>query len=382
MKVLRAWQKARSGQASPARWVRPLAMILPLFAIMAVLSACTFQGPTMTIDPYKSPENREIWSLYSLVFWLAVAVFIVVEAMLFYAVIRYRSRPGQPLPRQVHGNNRLEITWTIIPALLLIIIAVPTVQVIISQAAPAPADALNIRIIGHQFWWEVRYPDPTDPTNRDKDLVTANEIHVPVGRTAAFALTSNDVQHSFWIPLLGGKMDLFPNRTNYIKYTPLEAGKYYGQCAELCGTAHGFMKMYLFADSQTDYDTWFAAQKGQPSPTSNGSAGSDVIKQGEQLVLGGGCVQCHYIEGTNARGRVGPNLTHFGSRTAFAGAWVENNEANLKTWIHDPAILKPGVTTYVGNSIGNGQLISRMPAYPDYSDAQLTAIAQYLLSLK
>jgi cytochrome c oxidase subunit 2 len=266
--------------------------------------------------------------------------------------------------------------------LLLFIIAVPTVQLVITEASPAPADALQVHVIGHQFWWEVRYPDPADPNNRDKDLVTANEIHVPVGRTVQFSLTSNDVQHSFWIPLLGGKMDLFPNRTNYIKYTPLEAGKYYGQCAELCGTAHGFMKMYLFADTQSDYDAWFAAQKGQPSATANGGAGSDVIKQGEQLVLGGGCVQCHYIAGTNARGRVGPDLTHFGSRTTFAGAWVENNEANLKTWIHDPATLKPGVTTNVGNSIGNGQVISRMPAYPDYTDAQLTAIAQYLLSLK
>jgi cytochrome c oxidase subunit 2 len=378
MKVLRAWMRVRSDQAGPVRWVRPLAMILPLFAIMAVLSACTFQGPTMTID-YKSPENQELWSLYSLTFWLANAVWVVVTTMLIYVVIRFRRRPGQPLPRQIHGNNRLEIGWTIVPVLLLFIIAVPTVQLVITEASPAPADALQVHVIGHQFWWEVRYPDPADPNNRDKDLVTANEIHVPVGRTVQFSLTSNDVQHSFWIPLLGGKMDLFPNRTNYIKYTPLEAGKYYGQCAELCGTAHGFMKMYLFADTQSDYDAWFAAQKGQPSATANGGAGSDVIKQ---VVLGGGCVQCHYIAGTNARGRVGPDLTHFGSRTTFAGAWVENNEANLKTWIHDPATLKPGVTTNVGNSIGNGQVISRMPAYPDYTDAQLTAIAQYLLSLK
>ena len=381
MKVLGARKRVRPGQAIRAGWVRPLAMILPLFAIMAVLSACTFQGPTMTID-YKSPENYEIWQLYSITFWLAVAVFIVVEAMLFYAVIRYRRRPGQPLPRQVHGNNRLEITWTIIPALLLLIIAVPTVQVIISQASPSPPDALQVRVVGHQFWWEVRYPDPTDPNNRDKDLITANEIHVPVGRTVDFSLTSGDVQHSFWLPLLGGKQDLFPNRTNYIKYTPLEAGKYYGQCAELCGTAHGFMKMYLFADTQADYDAWYAEQKGQVSATANGSAGTDVVKQGQQLVLGGNCVTCHYIEGTNARGRVGPDLTHFGSRTTFAGAWVENNEANLKTWIHDPATLKPGVTTYALNQVGNGGLISRMPAYPEYTDAQLTAIAQYLLSLK
>ena len=138
MKVLGTWKRARSGQANWAKWVRPLAMILPLFAITVFLSACTFEGQTMTIDPSKSPENRELWSLYSLVFWLAVAVFIVVEAMLFYAVIRYRSRPGQPLPRQIHGNNRLEITWTIIPALLLIIIAVPTVAGHHQRGRPRP----------------------------------------------------------------------------------------------------------------------------------------------------------------------------------------------------------------------------------------------------
>lgn len=382
MKVLRAPQWARSSQGGPAKWLRPVAMILPLLVITALLSACTFEGPTMTIDNTKSPENGALWSLYSLLFWLSVAVFIVVEAMLLYATIRFRRKPGDGLPKQVHGNNRLEIGWTIVPALLLIIIAVPTVQLIIKDASPPPADALKVRIIGHQFWWEVRYPDPADPNNRDKDLVTANEIHIPVGRTTQFALTSGDVQHSFWVPVLGGKMDLYPNRTNYIKYTPNEVGQYYGQCAELCGTAHAFMKMYVFADSDADYQKWFAAQKGQVSPTASGTAGDQAIKQGQQLVLSANCVTCHYIEGTNARGRVGPDLTHFGSRTTFAGAWVQNTEENLKTWIHDPATLKPGVTTYANQQIGNGTLISRMPAYPNYSDAELTAIARYLLSLK
>lgn len=382
MKVLRAPQGVRSGPGGPARWLRPVAMILPLLAIMVLLSACTYEGPTMTIDNTKSLENRDLWSLYALVWWLALAVFIVVEAMLIYATIRFRRRPGDGLPKQVHGNNRLEIGWTIVPTLLLIIIAVPTVQLIIKDASPPPDNALRVQIIGHQWWWEVRYPDPTDPTNRDKDLITANEIHIPVGRTTQFSLTSYDVQHAFWVPLFGGKTDLYPNRTNYIKYTPLETGQYYGQCSELCGTAHAFMKMYVFVQPEADYQQWLASEKGQVSPTASGTTDDPVIKQGQQLVLGGTCVTCHYIAGTNARGRVGPDLTHFGSRTTFAGAWVENTEANLKIWVHDPATLKPGVTANANQQIGDGKLISRMPAFPNYSDAELTAIARYLLSLK
>ncbi len=355
---------------------------LPLIAVMVFLSACTFSGPTMTID-YKSVENKEIWGLYSLVFWLATAVFIVVQVMLFYAVFRFRRRPGQGLPKQVHGNNRLEIGWTIVPALLLVIIAVPTVRVIISQASPPPADAVRVKIIGHQFWWEVRYPDPTDPTNAEKDLVTANEIHLPVNKTAEFELTSHDVQHSFWVPLLGGKMDLYPNRTNRIKYTAEEVGKYYGQCAELCGTAHGYMKMYVFVEEQTSYDQWFAAQKGQPVAAAAGNTTDEQIKKGQALVTGGACVTCHYIEGTAARGRVGPNLTHFGGRTTFSSGWAQNNEANLKIWIRNPADIKPGVTTLANQQIpATGELYSRMPAFPNYTEEELTAIVKYLGSLK
>ena len=382
MRVSRDGAGRRSGGGASSGWMRALTIILPLIAIAALLSACTFEGPTMTID-YKSPENREIWGLYSLVFWLAVSVFVVVQAMLLYSVVRFRRRAGQGLPKQIHGNNRLEIGWTIVPALLLVLIAVPTVRTIINQASPPPADATRVKVIGHQFWWEVRYPDPTDPTNRDKDLVTANEIHIPVGKTAEFELTSHDVQHAFWVPLLGGKMDVYPNRTNYIKYTPIETGQYYGQCAELCGTAHGFMKMYLFVQDQPNYEAWFAAQKGQAAPVASGDTTAQQIDAGQKLVTGGACVTCHYIAGTNAKGRIGPDLTHFGSRTTFSSGWAQNNEANLKIWIRNPADIKPGVTTLANQQIpATGELYSRMPAFPLYTDEELTAIARYLLSLK
>lgn len=373
----------RSERGGVRKGVRALAIVLPLLTLIALLSACTFDGPTMTINPDFSVENRELWSLYALVWWLAVAVFVVVEIMLFYVIFRFRRHPGQGLPKQVHGNNRLEIGWTIIPAVLLVIIAVPTVRTLIAEARPAPADAVRIKVIAHQFWWEVRYPDATDPTNRDKDIVTANEIHIPLGKTAEFELTSADVQHSFWVPLLGGKMDVLPNRTNYLKYTPEKVGQYYGQCAELCGTAHGFMKMYVFVDDAATYQAWYGAQKQPASPVVAAGEDPKQVEAGKKLVTGGACATCHAIAGTNLKARVGPDLTHFGSRTTFSSAWVPVTVENVKTWVRNPDLIKPGVTHLANEQIAStGQLYSRMPAFPNYTDEELTQIAKYLISLK
>jgi cytochrome c oxidase subunit 2 len=308
------------------------ARLLPLLLLVGVLTACgfSFEGEGMTIDA-ESTENREILGLYSLVFWLATAVFVLVEAFLLYALFRYRRRPGDRLPRQIHGNNTLELAWTVAPFLMLILVAVPTLRIIVNQSSPAPADAVRITVIGHQFWWEVQYPD--------LGVTTANEIHVPVGRTAAFTLTSADVQHAFWVPKLGGKVDLYPNRQNTLTYTPTEMGNYFGQCSELCGTAHAYMKMRLISESQGDFDAWVAAQRGVPPTAQN--AQEQRIREGEQVFTNSGCVACHYIEGV-AQGRNGPNLTHLGSRTTIAAGWIPNNTDNLKRWIRHPGAIKPG----------------------------------------
>ena len=358
--------------ASVYRWLRLAASMLPLLAVAVLLSACTFEGEAMTIQ-YKSPENREIWGLYSIVWWLALMVFILVEVALFYAVFRFRRRPGQGLPKQTHGNNRLEVAWTIAPALLLVFVAIPTVRTIINQASPPPEGSMRVRIIGHQFWWEAQYLDIVD--GNGNPLVTANEIHVPLGRTIEFEVTSADVQHSFWVAQLGGKMDALPTRINRIKYTPEEAGRYYGQCAELCGTAHGFMKFYLVVEPEADYQNWVRAQQ-----TAVQAATVDPIKQGEQLVLGGACVGCHYIEGTAAQGRIGPSLTGYGNRKTMAAGWVENTEENIKRWVHNPGDIKPGAVA--DPSYSDFVNAMRMPAFPNYTDEELTAIAKYLLSLK
>jgi cytochrome c oxidase subunit 2 len=300
-------------------------------------------------------------------------VFILVEVAFFYTIFRFRRRPGQGLPKQTHGNNRLEVAWTIAPALLLVFVAIPTVRTIINQSSPAPADAVRVRIIGHQFWWEAEYLDYLD--GQGNPIRTANEIHIPLGRTADFHVTSADVQHSFWVPVLGGKVDALPTRINHLKYTPEQAGRYYGQCAELCGTAHGFMKFYLVVDNPADFDTWINGQK-----TAVQAASGDPVAEGERLFFGGACVTCHYIEGTAAQGRIGPNLTGYGNRETMAAGWVDNTEENVKKWIHNPGDIKPGaVQNPAYSDLVNSM---RMPAFPDYTDAQLTALARYLLSLK
>ncbi|MFN8512196.1 MAG: cytochrome c oxidase subunit II [Thermomicrobiales bacterium] len=345
--------------------------ILALVAVAILLSACTFKGDTMTIDPGHSPENKEIWGLYSIVWWLALMIFILVEVALFYAIFRFRRRPGQGLPRQTHGNNRLEVAWTIAPALLLVFVAIPTVRIIINQSAPAGPDAVHVRIIGHQFWWEAQYLDYPDA--QGNPLRTANEIHVPVGKEIEFQVTSADVQHSFWCPCSAAR-SMLCRPASTTSSTPHRRLIATFQCAELCGTAHGFMKFYLVVDTQADFDTRLKGQQ-----TAVQAATTDPIKQGEQLVTTL-CAGCHYIQGTSAQGRVGPNLTGFGNRQTMAAGWVPTTEENIKTWVHNPGDIKPGAVA--DPSYSDFVNTMRMPAFNTLTDEQLTAIAKYLLSLK
>jgi cytochrome c oxidase subunit 2 len=334
------WLRPTMGGARGRKLVRPLVGGALLLALSLLLMACYGSpDPQDTID-VRSDFNQKIFDLYALVFWLATAVFIIVEAALVYSVIRFRRRPGDPLPAQVHGNNKLEVAWTIAPALLLAFVAVPTLQTIANTSkVPAPGpDVQEVRIIGHQWWWEVRYPDPSNRDDPAKDLVvTANEIHIPADKTASFILTSADTQHSFWIPKMGGKQDILPTRTNHLHFKPQETGEFYGQCAELCGSSHANMRMRLFVQTQADFDAWMQQQRQQP-----GDPASDQIRKGRSAFLRSQCVACHSIAGTTAQGVVAPNLTHVGSRTTIAGAVLENTPDNMKRWIEDPQQFKPG----------------------------------------
>jgi len=286
--------------------------------------------PQTTVFP-SSDWGRLIQDLYVLIFWMAVVVFIGVEGFLLYAIIRFRRRREGALPAQVHGNTRVEIAWTVLPALVLLVIAVPSIGTIFASDRPPPAvtNPLRVRVIGHQWWWEFQYPE--------LGVVTANELHLPVGRTVLFDLQSSDVIHSFWVPKMGGKADVFPARENRMWFTPLEVGEFAGQCVEFCGIQHANMRLRLFVDTQQDFDAWVQRQLATAAQPPAGPA-----QQGAELFQRSACIGCHTIRGTNAQGKVGPDLTHVGSRKTIAAGILDNTQENLKSWIQRPQDHKVG----------------------------------------
>jgi len=316
-----------------------------------LLGGCAWDGPMSTVVA-RSDLARSILSVYGIITWATAIIGILVFVALAWILIRFRDRPGHGLPRQIHGHALLEIAWTIAPALVLLIIAIPTIQVIFrTQGAAAPASALTVTVRGWQWWWEFRYPS--------LDVVTANELHLPVGRPVVLNLEGPDVIHSFWVPQLGGKRDVVPGRVNRITLTPERTGEYWGQCAEFCGASHANMQLRVIVEEPAAFDRWVAAQKAPAAePTGDAAAGKD-------LFASRACVGCHTIRGV-ATGTLGPDLTHFGSRALFgAGLWPTTPE-NVAAWVKDPPALKPG---------------SRMPNL-GLSDADAKALALYLTSLK
>ena len=317
--------------------IRPKSLLALLaIAALPVLAACgTVDSPQTTIDP-QSDVAREIQGTYAFIFWMSVVVFVVVEGALVWAVFRYRRRANSGMPKQTEGNMALEVTWTIIPALILVAIAVPT-WITIFRTDDIPDNAFIINVTGHQWWWEVEYPE--------LGVVTANEIHVPSDRTIGFHLETEDVLHSFWVPQLFGKVDLVPGRTNTVWFTPDEGteGKVFlGQCVEFCGLSHANMRMQLVVDSPDDFAAW-ADGLGQPAPEPAGLAAT-----GHELFGAKGCNLCHSINGSYEAAGVepAPNLTGFASRLKLAGAILENNTENLSGWLDNPEDIKPGNIMY------------------------------------
>ena len=327
-----------------------LRAVLVLAAIV-LLGGCAFDGPMSTLVA-RSDLNRSILGVYKIITWATTIIGLVVFAILAVVLLRYRERPGAVLPRQIHGHTAMEISWTIAPALILLVIAIPTIQVIFrTQTAAAPTNALEVTVRGWQWWWEFRYPT--------LDVVTANEVHVPVGRPVVFTMEGPDVIHSLWVPQLGGKRDVVPGRKNRITLTPEQPGEYWGQCAEFCGASHANMQLRVIVDEPAAFDKWVAAQKAAAAePAGDAVAGKDVFAKSA-------CVGCHTIRGVSA-GVLGPDLSHFGSRKLFgAGLW-ETNVDNVAAWVKDPPKLKPG---------------SKMPNL-HLSDADAKAVAAYLVGLK
>ena len=265
-----------------------------------------------------------------------------------YAIFRFRGKPDDPEPKQVHGNTTIEIIWTVVPALILAAIAVPTVRGIFETATIPGADALEVQVIGHQWWWEFRYPS--------LNLTTANELHVPVGQTVSLKMRTADVVHSFWNPRMAGKRDVFPNRETRLWFKAEQAGEYPGQCAEFCGIQHGRMAFRVRAQTAEEFQAWGAhMQTLKASARGGGSrrrressgafgAAAPAIAAGEKLFQAKGCVACHSLNAFEApKGMIGPNLANVGARTYIAAGTLKNTDDNLAHWIRDPQGIKKGV---------------------------------------
>lgn len=326
--------------------------VLPL----GLLAACAPDAPQDTLK-VEGPIAEQINRLFWPVFWIAVVVFVIVEGALVVIAFRYRARGQTEGPEQIHGNTRLEIAWTAVPALILALIAVPTVGTIISLSKKPAGDVVEVTVTAHQWWWEYEYPD--------LGVVTANELHIPVGKSVFITLESDDVIHSFWVPKLGGKQDVVPGRANHMTIKADEPGRHPGQCTEYCGLSHANMRLLVVAETQEDFDAWVARQlRDAVSPA------DPLAKKGEQIFLNGSwpngtCAGCHTVRGTGAAQKIGPDLTHLADRSVFAGAMFERTPSNLAKWLRDPPRVKPG---------------SRMPRL-GLSSEEVDALVAYLETL-
>jgi cytochrome c oxidase subunit 2 len=300
--------------------------------VLALLLAACAKTPQTVLDP-QGPQAEKVNKLFTLVWPVALLFFVIVEGMIIVAVVRFRHRPNSAEPAQIHGNMVLEIGWTALPALILAVLAVPTIGTLF-DLSHEPKGALKVDVIGHQWWWEYSYPG--------LNVVTANELHIPTGQPVRLTLESDEprlgakakgVIHSFWVPALAGKIDVVPGRHNKLTLIADHPGEYLGQCAEFCGISHANMRLRVIAEEPAAFRGWVQQQQ-QPAPTPIGLFNSK------------GCIGCHTINSGgpngNAGARVGPNLTHLQSRSTFAGAIFDMNAEELREWLANPPKRKPG----------------------------------------
>ncbi|MGF7088707.1 cytochrome c oxidase subunit 2 [Kroppenstedtia sanguinis] len=328
-----------------------------LLMIPGLLAGCVSRNNMSALDP-QGPVGKTQLNLVYLSTGIMTFVVIVVAVIFIYVVIRYRERPGDEkkgIPEQVSGSKKLEILWTAIPVLLLIILAVPTISTTFTlNRKPAPEESIRVNVTGYQYWWGFEYPD--------HKVSTANEVHIPAGKKVEFVMKSHDVVHAFWVPSLGGKQDLNPGRQDRIVLQADKPGVYEGKCAELCGSSHALMNFRVIAHKPDDFDRWIASQRKPDSTPKTVQA-----REGRRL-FNQNCIGCHAVRGGGFKveGRTGPELTAFSERTRIAGI-LPNNEKNLKDWLRNPQGFKPG---------------NRMPAFDHLTEKQLDALSVYLESLK
>jgi cytochrome c oxidase subunit 2 len=393
----------------------------PLFdgIVDRAASACSGQYPQSTFDPV-TEFGRALNQLFANTFWWTIPILVLVEVLVVVILFRFRERPNQPKPAQIHGNVKLEFLWTLIPAVIVLFIAIPTIQVVFATQKTPPEDALVVEVIGHQWWWEFRYPE--------YGVTTANELVLPSGRNIDLNMHSADVIHSFWVPRVGGKRDVNPQprvapgergpHYNQLNFNIEQPGFYNGQCAEYCGESHAIMRMAVNALQPADFEQWvtsmggvrrgavppettetaeraaalsaadsLARARGQDSartatPTTplqgpaTPAAPQTDAERGRQILTSRACIACHTIQGTSARGVLGPNLTRFGARRYVGAGARHNTLENVIAWINRPQDLKPGALM-PGAKVG----AAGMPA-TGLSDEEIRLVATYLLSLK
>jgi cytochrome c oxidase subunit 2 len=377
---------------TPRRW--RAALVVPL---LLALGACASDAPLDTLDP-KGPEAQTIQDLVVPVFLIAAVVFVLVEVGVLFLVWRFRKRPDDDdsLPPQVHGNTKLELGWTVLPAIVLAGVGVASVLTLL-DLEDRPADAKRVEVIGQQWWWEYRYDVDGDG---EDDVVTANDLVIPAGEPVNLSITSRDVIHSFWIPALNGKKDAVPGRVHPLTIEADEPGVYRGQCTEFCGLSHAYMRMRVVALPEDEYAAWEANQREgaeAPKDGTEAAAGMDLFETT--------CSACHLVEGDGGNedyreeegiegaalvSGAAPNLTHFASRGTFAGAIFELwddvdgngeidsdeigevlNVADLEAWLRDPPGEKPMAA---GQSRGMPDL--------DLTEEQIDQLVAYLETLE
>jgi cytochrome c oxidase subunit II len=301
----------------------------------AAVAATSNDPATPSIFNPASTPAHDIYHLSLFVMAICLGIFLVVFSLIMYAAIKFRSRGSDDgsEPPQIYGSNQVELAWTVIPILIVVVLFLAAARVIHAvEDARFPPDAIEVNVVGHQFWWEFQYPG--------FGFVTANELHVPVSQAAHptpthFILLSADTDHSFWVPQLAGKTDLIPNRKNEMWIDPHEVGTYVGQCAQYCGVQHAKMLLQVIVQSPEDFQRWVQQQKAPATV-------SDQVTGGRHLFEANACVNCHTIAGTSANGKFGPDLTHLMSRTTIAAGAAQNTQDNLRLWVKEPDAIKPG----------------------------------------
>jgi cytochrome c oxidase subunit 2 len=296
------------------------------------------QSPTTIFAPVSTPAES-IFDLSLFVMGVTAIIFVFVVGLLVYVIVRFRRSHDGVEPPQVYGSSQVELAWTVIPVLVVLVLFLATSRVIADVQNPArPAGALDVTVVGHQFWWEFRYPAA--------NVVTANELHVPVSEPARptptfLKLLSADLDHSFWVPRLTGKTDLIPNWVNQTWIDPHEPGLYLGQCAQYCGTQHAKMLLRVYVEPREVFERWLVDQQ-KPAGGGDGAEASDAERRGRVIFETTACINCHAVAGTVASGRFGPDLTHLMSRETIASGAASNTPENLRRWIENPDNIKLG----------------------------------------